>query len=232
MRFSIVFPSRGRVPLLTKMLESLKYNTARISEVEVLIAIDQDDTTTKEFLDGAKYSFVRYFVVPRSLNFSWDYYTFLALQSTGQWIICANDDCIFETDDWDALAYETLKDQPGIVYGWIEDGIGEWRAKGHGNYCCFPLQGREGFEILGYIFPPRIPTWGADIWAKMLYDSVNSVVILPFTMRHFCVHNFTREQDEISARIARNQVSFGVRPTYEEVNKLLAALKEKQHANC
>lgn len=225
-RFSIVFPSRQRTGLLHNLLESIKNNSKNIDKVEVLIAVDKDDQVTFNYLIHAKYSFVKVFQVERSLNFSRDYYTYLAHQSKGRWIITANDDCIFETPEWDEIAYNTLKDYPGVIYGWIQDGIDGFRAKGHGNYCCFPLQGRAGFEALGYIFPPRVPTWGADIWAKNLYDQIDSVVEIPITLRHWCHHNQTRDQDEISKRIANNQVPFDMKPSYEEINKLLGALRK------
>ena len=227
MKFSIIFPSRDRTNLLSNLLNSILKNTYNLKEVEVLIAIDNDDRGTFEFLTHFTYPFVKIWTVNRSLNFSKDYYTFLAKQSTGRWIITANDDCVMETPDWDIKAYEVLKDRPGVIYGWIQDHLGGFRAHGHGNYCCFPLQGRGGFEALGYIFPPRVPTWGADIWAKNLYDQINSVCEVPITLRHYCHHNKTREQDHISKRIALNQVPFDMRPTYEEINKLITALKKE-----
>ncbi len=231
-KFSIVFPTRERINLLKELLDSIQKNTANLSEIEVLIAVDEDDIDTMSFLGHSDFSFIRIFPVKRSLNFSRDYYTYLAKHSIGQWIITINDDCQFVTKDWDVIAYEILKDKSRIIYGWIEDNIEGWRAKGHGNYCCFPLQGRKGFEALGFIFPERIPTWGADIHAKNLYDKVNRVVILPFTIKHFCHHNRTREQDNISKRISNNQVPFNVCPTYEEINKLVKAImEEKENAS-
>ncbi len=227
MKFSIIFPTRERPELLKQVLDSIRTTAFNLTDVEVLIAIDEDDTTD---YSGIYMGWVKVYRVKRSLNFSKDYYTYLANKSTGRWIICANDDCVFETPNWDVLAYDVLKDHPGVIYGWIEDGLGDWRAKGHGDYCCFPLQGRAGFEALGYIFPDRTPTWGADIWAKGLYDQVDSVIKLPFVMRHYCHHNFTREQDAISMRIMENQVRFNMKPIYEEINILLAALR-KEYAN-
>ena len=227
MKFSIIFPTRERTQLVTNLLRSIRQTTANIQEIEVLIAVDTDDTRSFDCIRHLCCPFVKVYQVPRSLNFSRDYYSFLARQSSGQWIITANDDCVFETPNWDVLAYDVLKDKPGVIYGWIQDGIEGYRAQGHGNYCCFPLQGRAGYEALGYIFPSRVPTWGADIWAKNLYDQVDSVVELPITLMHYCHHNKTRDQDEISKRIAMNQVPFDMRPNYDEVNKLLAALRKE-----
>lgn len=227
MKFSILFPTRERPELLKNLLESINKNTYDHKEIEVLIAVDNDDYATFDFIISMNLSFVTPLKVVRSLNFSRDYYTYLAKQSSGKWIICANDDCVMETPEWDRIAYDVLKDKSGVIYGWLEDGLGGYRAKGHGNYCCFPLQGRIGFEALGYIFPSRVPTWGADIWTKNLYDQIASVVEIPITLRHYCYHNRTRDQDHISRRIASNQVHFDMRPTNDEINTLLTAMKKE-----
>lgn len=227
-KFSIVFPSRERVKLLDACLHSIMDNAANLIDIEILVAVDEDDTSTRAYINSLPifpHGVLKFFLVKRSLNFSRDYYTYLAWNSTGRWIITSNDDGMFTTKDWDAKAYEVLKDKPGVIYGWIEDNLGGWRAKGHGDYCCFPLQGRKGFEALGYIFPARVPTWGADIWAKNLYDQVGSVAKLPFEISHLCHHNKTRDQDHVSKRIAMNQVPFDMNPSYQEINTLLLALK-------
>ena len=222
MKFSILFPSRERVQLAKQMLDGLVKNTADLSEIEVLVATDVDDPTDYSLLRS--YPFVKAWGVNRSMNFSKDYYNFLAAKSTGEWIICANDDCVFETTGWDKIAFDVLNPLPRVIYGWSEDGLGGAKARGNGNYCCFPLQGRKGYEALGFIFPPRIPVWGADIWAKNLYEQVKSIVDLRIKIMHYCHHNGTRAQDGVSRRIAQNQVQYSVRPTQEEVGALANAL--------
>lgn len=227
-KFSIVFPTRERVKLLDRCLHSIMDTAYDLKDIEILIAVDEDDTATLDYVNNLAifpHGILNWFIVKRSLNFSKDYYSYLASMARGQWIITANDDAEFVTKDWDRLAEQVLKHQPGVVYGWIEDELGEWRAKGHGDYCCFPLFGREGVETLGYVFPSDIPTWGADIWAKNLYDAVGSVITLPITIRHHCHHNRTREQDEISKRIANNQVRFNMNPSYKQINQLLEKLR-------
>lgn len=226
-KFTFVFPSRERVMLLDQMISSVHKNAANIANTEILIAVDDDDEKTIQYFRCKQWPFVRVFYTKRSLNFSRDYYDMLAHHSKGKWIITANDDCVMETPKWDLIAYNTLKDKSGVIYGWIEDNLGGWRAKGHGNYCCFPLQGRAGFEALGYIFPSRVPTWGADIWAKNLYNQIGSVTEIPITLKHYCHHNKTRNQDDISRRIESNQVPFDIRPTYQEINTILAAFKKE-----
>lgn len=225
-KFSIIFPTRERTKLLKSFLDSIYKNTYCIEEIEVLIAIDEDDVTDYSFL--TEYKFLQSFSVKRSLNFSQDYYNFLASKSKGSWIITANDDCMCETKNWDHTVYNILKVHNGVVYGFIEDGLGGFRVRGQREYCCFPLFGRIGYEALGYVFPGRIPTWGADIWAANLYHQVSSVVKLPITFRHYSYHNRSRQQDHISRRIASNQIFYSVRPGREEMEKLLNAMNKKK----
>lgn len=232
-KFTIVFPTRERIILLDKILNSIKLTTANSSEIEVLIAIDSDDVKTKLYFERHYFDFVKVFHVKRSLNFSKDYYNFLARLGTGKYIIAVNDDAVFESAGWDIIAWDILEEYigegPNIVHGWIADGLDGYRATGHGEYCCFPLIGREGFNALdGMIFPDRIPTWGADIWMRKIYDTIDRIVKIPITIRHYCHHNKTRDQDAISKRIANNQVPFDINPRYEEINALIAVLRKNK----
>lgn len=225
-KFSIVFPTRERPKLLLALLESLVKNTNNLSEIEVLTATDDDDKTDYEFLKS--YSFVQHFVVKQSLNFSEHYYNFLAAHSSGEWIITGNDDCQFETKNWDWLAFNALNSRSRVIYGWIEDNLGKYRARGQGDYCCFPLFGRKGYEALGYIFPSRIPTWGCDIWASNLYKQINSRIVLPIKIHHYCYHNMTRAQDHLNKRIGQNQVNYTTRPIRQEVEALMKTMNRPE----
>ena len=225
MNFSIIFPTRERTELLKKCLESIDQNTEDTDRIEVLLAIDDDDKRTDYgFLED--YSFVRAFRVRRSVNFSKDYYNFLASQSRGKWIICANDDCQFETSCWDSVAYNILKDRSNVIYGFINDGMDGFRVKHYGKYCSFPLQGREGYNVLGYIFPDRIPIWGSNLWVKALYEQIGSVVELPILVKHYTHRNKTRSIDHINEQITRKYMFYKSDSTEEEYEKLLNAFKK------
>jgi len=235
--FSIVFPSRDHHILLTNLLASISTNTKDINRTEVLVAIDDDDQAMQEFVRTHDYTFVKFFTVPRSLNFSRDYYTYLYKQSRGKWIIACNDDAEFITQEWDVKAKAALeayiKTGHNIVYGWIEDMLGPYRLTQFGNYCCFPLIGRDGIEALGGVFPERIPTWGADIFIEQLYRNLGRIIKLPIVIKHISVHNKLRAPDAIHQRIAQNQVPCSVNPTPQEINALIMALRspKKESAN-
>jgi glycosyltransferase involved in cell wall biosynthesis len=232
-KFTIVFPTKNRPALLKNILDSVQSKTSNLDSIEVFVAFDHDDPVTKEFFQENKYSFIRTFQVQKSLNFSRDYYSMMARQGTGRWVLVVNDDAEFVTERWDVIADETLKmaceGKPDIIYGWIEDDLGKYRLSQFCNYCCFPVMGRQGVDALGYVFPDRIPTWGADLWARHLYDAINRVVVVPITIRHICHHNQTREQDEISKLVEKNYQHGPVAPNRVEIKTLNLLLGRKPY---
>lgn len=224
-KISLIFPSRGRVQLLRRLLESIEKTTRRGDGVEVLVAVDRDDAETMMVVDcfsGVGVA-VRGYWVDRSVNFSRDYYNFLYGKSVGRWVMAINDDAVFETDGWDEVVRESLAGRD-VVYGVIEDCLGDAKLPTMGEYSCWPLLGRGGVDVLGYFFPERIPTWGADIWAAKLYRRAGAVVPVPVVIRHVCHHNGLRERDEINVRVGNNAGVYSAEPTGDEVGKIMRAI--------
>ena len=48
-KFSIIFSSRGRPQMLAILLDSIKYTTKNIDDIEVLISCDLDDESMMDF---------------------------------------------------------------------------------------------------------------------------------------------------------------------------------------
>jgi len=230
-KFSIIFPTRERPGLLKNILHSILSTVSNEEDIEVLVAYDDDDQKTKEFINafGNGHGIIRWVECKRSLNFSRDYYSHCAKMATGRWLLICNDDAEFRTMSWDVLADQVLSEAvgtgPDVIYGWVEDGLGKHRMSQFNDYTCFPILGKAGVDALGCVFPDDIPTWGADIWARYLYGQIRRVVKVPITVFHLSHHNGEREQDAINKRIQNNQVQFSMHPTDDQINTLNKALR-------
>ena len=228
-KFSIIFPTRERPELLNGILRSIYATTKNIDDVEIFISYDFDDSVTKAIIPA--WPGVNWVECARSLNFSRDYYNKMGRMTEGKYIIVCNDDAVFESPEWDKLAEEEIlrrtSGKDSVFMGWIEDGLGEARAKGIGQYCCFPLVGRDGFLAHGFIFPERLPTWGADCWMAQVYGIIGRIYRLPITIRHLTPHNGTRPVDYVQQRIRDNQVPFDMNPSSTEIRALKEAIRKK-----
>lgn len=209
MNFSLCFPSRNRLNLLEGLLLSLEETTSEIDKIEALIAIDFDDHLTfrARHRFANRFRFVTFYPGMPQSNFSEGYYNYLARLSKGKYIMALNDDTAFRTVSWDRLCIERMEgylaDKPDrIAYGAIDDGLENHH--GHGRYACFPLLSKAAVEGLGYLLPPPITTWGADIDLWRIFDQVGRIVDLTCCrIDHICYHTGTRERDEVSRSVER-----------------------------
>lgn len=180
--WSIIFPSRGRVPLLTKLLESLAAVTQDTTRLEVLVAIDLDDTASCAALRffECEFPFCHLFRLRRQLNLSRGYYNFLAKESTGRYVQGLNDDVTF-LSSWEpaveVLDTESKRWPDGAVYGRCKD---SWGAP----YACFPVLSRQAIDVAGWFFYPRFPAHHADVHLHQLWSAAGRVVDLPFAVDH------------------------------------------------
>lgn len=181
--FTILFPTRKRVDKLFNLLYSLMENTYDRGGVEVLVAYDIDDNKTKDaitvFEDFFRDLSLRFYPFERKIN-KHAYYNELFKYSTGKNVITLNDDTIFKTQSWDAVAIGKInnyleKYPDGVYYGWIEDNL-EPTSKRHGSYCCFPLISRKVVEVLGFVQSTEFLGGGADIFLGNLMHAVQRVI--------------------------------------------------------
>lgn len=210
MNFSLVFPTRERVGLLTNLLNSLIL-TSKIN-IEVLPVYDSDDDSTKsivdEFTEKYKDINIKFLEKQRSKRLNEDYINYAARISTGKYVFVLNDDVEFLNEGWDQLAWETLENYvstngDGVVYGYIDDGLEEFKSKQGLRYCCFPIVSRKAFEVLGYAMPPYFNSWGADIYLYKIYQANNRILDLTNEVKilHVSVHNHLRPIDETAKNV-------------------------------
>lgn len=218
MNFSICFASRGRVPLLRNLFDSIAGNSKFLDKVEVLVGIDNDDTATCNAVDQltTRFPFVQFFRRDRSHMLNRDYINWVYDISgrKGDYVIACNDDAIFATKNWDEILLnkfnDFIKDKPdGVVYGYTTDTI---LNRFNMGYCCFPTLSKRGVEALGWIMPPEYHSWVADISCWRVYHAVGRICdVSEVSIEHISYHSGKRGRDETSyhvERIANHNASF------------------------
>ena len=106
---SIMLPTRKRVALLKRSLESILSTVSDITNIEILFAVDDDDVETLEYINNivipefnARNIIAKIFIMQRmGYNKLHHYYNYLAYNSMGKWLLLWNDDAIMCDNGWD-----------------------------------------------------------------------------------------------------------------------------------
>lgn len=102
-KVSLLLPTRKRVAILKKSLESLETYTKNFKAVEILIAVDKDDFDTQLFLKELVFPIeIRTFIFERKgyLRLH-EYMNELAPHANGDWLMLWNDDAKMLTLGWE-----------------------------------------------------------------------------------------------------------------------------------
>lgn len=170
---SILLPTRGRPELMFASLSTLITLADDNSRIEYLIAIDDDDDESKQFIEATMLPWfeeqnidLTVFAMPRKgygrLN---EYVNFLGAHSKGAWLIFWNDDAQMRSPGWDTEV-ASKKGQLKI-----------FRFKDNHNdhpYAIFPIIPREWYVL----FECCSPQQQSDAWISQvgyLCDSVEKL---------------------------------------------------------
>ena len=149
-KISVLVPTRHRPERLRTMIES--FVCTSFGRAELVFRVDDDDPETLEALEGH-----RVIVGPR-LGYSGlpAYFNELYKASTGDVLMCGNDDIVFKTQGWDVLILAEANKYP--------DGIFDFGVLTH-NAPNFPLAtvSRKAVDAVGCFFDPRF-FWGDIFW--------------------------------------------------------------------
>ena len=203
-KFSIIFPSRQRTPLLINLIKSIKKTTSNLDEIEVLIAYDSDDETFA-FPSGEK--FIQTFEMER-LDSIVAYYNILATKTVGEYIITVNDDCEFETQDWDKLLWSFIEKnvpEDGIAYISVDDGYKKHKpvTEDGNNFSCFPILSNKSVKAMKQCFNKQFKAWGADTNIYLIFKTIDRVFYFnDMKIEHISYHNGLRERDDINVHVA------------------------------
>ena len=102
MNISILLPTRKRLDLLKKSVQSLINNARQPDKLQFLFAVDEDDNKTFLYLKQSKYpNQLALQFKPIGYENLHKYNNTLAGYATGKWIMFFNDDAIMKTKNWD-----------------------------------------------------------------------------------------------------------------------------------
>jgi len=177
-RISVLLPTRGRAELSFKSLKTLWDTVSDKTDVEYLIALDDDDQTSIDYYESTAIPYMekngieyQVHVVPRwgyaQLN---TYINYLGQQASGRWIMFWNDDAIMESKDWDLE---------------IEKHTGKFRVlrmpdQSEHPYSIFPIVPHEWKVLLGDLSPQQM----TDAWVSQIAYLCNIMVNIPVKVTH------------------------------------------------
>jgi len=198
-KISILLATRKRTDMLKNSLASLVNLASDPSNLEILLAFDDDDTATFDWVEenvlsdlddkGVSYtcmSFERLGYI--RLN---EYYNKLAVEAEGDWLFFWGDDALMETHDWDQkLIAHTGK-------------FRVLRALTHRSHplAIFPIVPKKWVELFGYFSPHQLN----DNW-------VSQVAYISDIMETIDVHI---EHDRFDLTGNNNDENFQNRPMLE-----------------
>ena len=213
---SFLIPTRKRVPYLRTAIESI-VATARASEYEILIAMDDDDEQTTAIRWDVEY----YPKVKTCITKRWgydglhEYYNILASMAQGRWLVVWNDDCVMKTEGWD----EILKEHDGefVLLNPLNMEEQDWTK----CFTMFPILPIKWYQTLG-----RISAYNhTDDYIDKMTKELGM-----FTHEHRIRfdHPKDRLKDETGREIRYHRVRFP-KASYEEDKRKIKKVVESGH---
>lgn len=193
---SLILPSRGRFDNLKRMIESCFNMASNPSAIELIVRIDFDDAaSTARLNELAGFKNVKAIMGWRANGYP-SIHTFInecAALSTGLWISSLNDDCWFESRNWDvALLDAANKLKCGrhdfkVLYATIDRPIDkeseDYKRFAERPRLDFPIISRPLYESVGVYSPTPAWDW---FWndAVQKHPSLTGSVIPGMLIQH------------------------------------------------
>lgn len=141
---SLLLPTRGRPELVERFFASLLETTSRLDLVEVILYVDEDDTSSHH-LDSRDFHVKR--IIGPALSMG-GYNSACFERASGEIIILVNDDIVIRTQDWDERVRainSRFKDEIYLAYP------NDLFKKS--KFCTFPIMSRRTCELLIEPYP-------------------------------------------------------------------------------
>jgi len=182
---SLLMPTRARPELALRFLTSAFESCCQPDRVEVMMVIDDDDTSYDGFV--SPFERTKIFSVPPSTMSG--YNRIAADRSSGEILMLVNDDIVVESNEWDNAVRQMHAEFSDRLYlGFPNDGF-----KGS-DLSVFPIiskQTYENFEVLPALYSGAfIDTHLHEIFKNLKslgYDRIRYLSDVRFTHHHFRV---------------------------------------------
>jgi hypothetical protein len=160
--FSFLLPTRKRIRGLSALLSSIEAMTTRPEELEIVLGIDEDDHSTRDFAwHGLNVVKV---VVPPGLTMGrLNQACYKA--SRGQYLMAMNDDVLLRTPRWDdkvRFVLDAVPDDMFLVH--VNDLLFGQKL------CCFPMVSRTYCDIAGGFCPDEYERYRIDDYIHQVFD--------------------------------------------------------------
>lgn len=168
---SILLPTRGRRDNLIRLWGSIVETTDNIDDIEMIVAVDDDDTS----YDGLDFNIKKY---PRMVLS--EYWNECYKRAKGDILMHAGDDIIFRTDGWDTVVKEAFAEYPDhIAFVFGNDG-----SPHNGTFGTHGFIHRKWAETVGYFVPPYFSSDFNDTWLNEVARAVGRHIHIPILTEH------------------------------------------------
>lgn len=143
---SLLLPTRKRPDNIVRLHTSVQETADNPSEIELIIAVDDDDTSYDELMENGLAN-TTFFKVPRTVLSK--YWNMCYERAKGDILQHCGDDLVFRTNGWDTVVKNTFDEYPDkIVFVFGDDGHWKNTFGTHG------FIHRKWAETVGYFVPP------------------------------------------------------------------------------
>lgn len=166
---SVVFTSRGRPNSLLRAVDSLIGQAAAPDEIEVIVAVDPDDTRVGDAADCLPPQ-ARLWAAPERYGYNrlHDYLNQLAKMARGTWCQWFNDDMVMQTPGWDLIVRAS---RPAVL----------WPAANHVHHAnIVPAWPRAWSDAMGHVSP----TTHMDTYLQYLGEALGRHDRIPVEVLH------------------------------------------------
>jgi len=219
MKISIIFPTRKRYDLFVKSTNSLIENCSDLNNLEILVAMDDDDVETvqktKEYITDKP--FIKLYVSERhfyrNLNL---YVNATSKDATGEFLLLWNDDCMMTSKDYD-LVMDKYKNKFVVVNPLVTNQTDYCRKD---NQMLFPIIPKKWIDVTG-----RWSNSGAcDSWVQLISNDLN-ISIYEDDIQIFHEREFIQDEITIESHPDKNFIAYFSFFTEEKHNERMTDLR-------